>query len=170
LALDDSNTDALALLSEVGWMQHQFERAVADGERAVAVDPNYADGYRALSDALNASGRPKEALRAVETAMRLNPVGQDFYLYTMGNSYVQMGRYQEAISVLKRHLAAYANSIGGHLFMVVAYAELGRNQEARAEAAEVIRISPHFVVASLPRSKNPLQERYNSDLRKAGLK
>jgi predicted Zn-dependent protease len=107
----------------------------------------------------------------VEKAMRLNPVRQDFYAYAMGNSYVQMGRYQEAISVLKRHLAAYPNSIGGHLFMVVAYAELDRDQDERAEAAEVIRISPQFVVASLPGSKNvALQRRYDSDLRKAGLK
>jgi adenylate cyclase len=40
LALDDSNTDALALRCDVDWMQRRFDQAVADGERAVAINPN----------------------------------------------------------------------------------------------------------------------------------
>jgi hypothetical protein len=40
LALDDSSCDALGLLSGVDLIQRQFGRAVADGERAVAINPN----------------------------------------------------------------------------------------------------------------------------------
>jgi hypothetical protein len=55
----------------------------------------------------------------------------------------------------------------------VAYEELGRDQAARAEVAEVMRISPHFVM--LPPDKGVLRDvamnrRFNADLRKAGLK
>lgn len=52
LALDDSNVYALALVSDLDWMQRRFDEAVADGQRAVAINPNYAEGYRGLSDAL----------------------------------------------------------------------------------------------------------------------
>ena len=60
LALDDSNSDALALLSDIDWMQMRFDQAVIDGERAVAINPNYAGGYQALSDALELLESPKK--------------------------------------------------------------------------------------------------------------
>jgi adenylate cyclase len=172
LALDDSNSEALSLLSYVDWMQRRYDRAVAEAERAVVINPNYARGYLALSDALAVSGlKPDAALRAAEQAIRLDPAGQDFYTYALGDVYNQMGRYQEAIQVLKRHLAAYPNNLVAHLVMIMAYAELGRDQDARAGAAEVMRISPQFALASLGGGENvALNKRWQSDLRKAGLK
>jgi len=50
-----------------------LERALALAQRAVALDPNNADSYAKQADVLNFAGRPEEALRAVEQAMRLNP-------------------------------------------------------------------------------------------------
>jgi tetratricopeptide (TPR) repeat protein len=71
LDLDDSNSVALNTLSYVDWMQRRYDQAVVDAERAVAINPNDARGYTALSDALALSGfKPEEALRAVEQAMR----------------------------------------------------------------------------------------------------
>jgi adenylate cyclase len=40
LALDDSNSSALGLLSRLDWMQRRFDSAIADAERAVTIDPN----------------------------------------------------------------------------------------------------------------------------------
>jgi adenylate cyclase len=116
LALDDSNSLALVLLSYIDWMQRRYDQAVVDAERAVAINPNYAQGYTALSDALALSGfKPEEALRAAEQAIRLDPAGQDFYAYAVGNADNQMGRYQEAVSFLKRNLAAHPNNLVAHL-------------------------------------------------------
>jgi hypothetical protein len=55
------------------------------------------------------------------------------------------------------------------------YIELGREPEARAEAAEVLRVSPGFslegVVKGMPGNwQGATQQRYLADLRKAGLK
>ena len=83
-------------------MQRRFDQAVADGERAVAINPNYAGGYQALSDALIIVGKPEEALRAAQKAMRLDPTGKDFYSYDVGDAYVEMGRYTDAIPILKQ--------------------------------------------------------------------
>jgi adenylate cyclase len=173
LALDDSNSDALALLSDVDWNQRQFDQAVADARRAIALNPNYAQGYVVLSDALETVGKPEEALSAAEKAIRLDPSGQDAYAGEVTNGYFHMGRYQETISVLKRNLAAYPNNLVAHLGMVLAFEELGRDQDARAEAAEVMRISPQF--ALLPPEKGwnkdvAVNQRWDRDFRKAGLK
>ena len=154
-------------------MQRRFDQAVADGERAVAINPNYADGYQALSDALETVGKPEEALHAVEQAIRLDPSRPDFYSEELGNAYEHMGRYQEAISLGKRYLTAHPNSLVHHLGMVLCYVEVGRDQDARAEAAEVMRISPDFALPPPEKGWHKdlaWNERWDRDFRKAGLK
>src|SRR5712692_1593368 len=73
LALDDSLPGAHALLSGVYYFKQQYDPAIAEGERAIALDPNNADSYAEQADALNPAGRPEEALKMTEQAMRLNP-------------------------------------------------------------------------------------------------
>jgi adenylate cyclase len=85
-----------------------------------------------------------------------------------------MGRYEEAITALKRSLALYPTQLGAHAELVVCYSELGREEEARAEAAEVLRISPNFsleaVKQRLPIKDPAVLERHLAAQRKAGLK
>jgi adenylate cyclase len=144
LALDDSNSVALVVLCEIHWQQKRFDQAVAEGERAVAINPNFASGYVVLGEALDVANRVEEAMHAVEKAMRLDPTRPEFYEYFIAQGYVDMGRYQEAIPLLKRHLAVYPNQPWAHVALIEAYSELGREQEARVEAAELKRINPQF--------------------------
>ncbi len=55
-----------------------------------------------------------------------------------------MGRYEEAIPILKRTCRSISQQPMGHIGLIVAYTELGRDEDARAEAAEIMRISPGF--------------------------
>jgi hypothetical protein len=59
------------------------------------------------------------------------------------------------------------------VWLTVAYSELNRKEAARAEAAEIMRISPHFSLRAegerMSLQDQALQERYLNDLRKAGL-
>ena len=87
IALDDSLPGAYSLLSFVYTQRQQYDQAVAEGERAIALDPNNADSYAWQAEALNFAGRPEEALRAVEQAMRLNPRYPPFYLFALGWAY-----------------------------------------------------------------------------------
>jgi adenylate cyclase len=120
----------------------------------------------ALADALNCAGRPAEGLAAVEKAVRLNPGQRDLYLREQGWAYSQLGRWQEAISVLKR---ATINYPWPHVWLAVDYVELGRDDAARAEVAEILRLNPQFSDkiggAAFPANR----ERAIADLRKAGL-
>jgi len=168
LVLDDSNAVALAQLSQIDWLQRRFDKAVAEAERCVALNPNEPICYEALGQALNVSNRLQEALGAAEKAMRLDPSRQDFYAYFIGQSYVDMGRYQEAIPLLKRHLAVFPDQPWAHVALIEAYSELGRDQEARAEAAELKRINPQFAYKDVNKDA-ARNARYEHDLRKAGL-
>ena len=73
VALDDSLPLAHSLLSMVYAQKQQYDQAIAEGERAIALDPNNADSYAMQAEMLNFAGRPEDALRAMEQAMRLNP-------------------------------------------------------------------------------------------------
>ena len=57
--------------------------------------------------------------------------------------------------------------------MAVIYSELGREEEARTEVAEVLRINPNFSLKVFKQRlpyKDPAEvERYVAALRKAGL-
>jgi adenylate cyclase len=171
LALDDTNCSALALLCEVDWNYLRYDQAVADGERAVAINPNYAFGYETLSDTLIIDGKPEAAIRAAQKAIRLDPTGKDKYSTNVGLAYVEMERYEDAIPLLKQSLTEYPNIMVTHLFLIVAYVELGRGVDARAAAAEVIRMSPQFTVSSVPPGRDAVSYKRNlADLRKAGLK
>ncbi len=48
----------------------RHELALESAEQAVEFDPNYAGAYRTLAAVLLYSGRPADALRAMETAVR----------------------------------------------------------------------------------------------------
>jgi adenylate cyclase len=173
LALDDSNSSALALMSQIDWMQRQFARAVAEGERAVAINPNDPNCYEALSDALINSDKFEEAAGAAKTAMRLDPAHQDLYAFFVGSPYVFMGRYEDAIALLKRHIAVFPDNLWAHAMLAMAYVELGRVQDARAQASEVMRINPQFALPPPEKETNEdiaVNKHFQNDMRKAGLK
>jgi hypothetical protein len=57
------------------------------------------------------------------------------------------------------------------MWLIVAYIEVGRDEEARAEAAEIVRMSPQFTLASgRPGRDAAFGKRMQNDLRKVGLK
>jgi TolB-like protein/Tfp pilus assembly protein PilF len=173
IALDDSLPFAHMALGETYLFKKQYDQATAEAERAIALDPNSAAGYRGLAEIMDVSGKSAEAIGLAEKAMRLDPRNRDLYLFFEGWAYTQMGRHEEAIPILKRYNARYPNNWGAHAYLVVDYTELGREDEARAEAAEILRISPHFSLDTwmqISPQNQAYLKRVIADLRKAGLK
>jgi len=80
-------------LGETCLLKKQYDQATAEAERAIALDPNSAVGYKALAWIMDCSGKPAEAAGLAEKAMRLDPRNRDFYLWLVGWSYTQMGRF-----------------------------------------------------------------------------
>ena len=154
----------------------QHEKAIAELKKAIALSPNSADGLVGLGYILNFAGRPEEAIGLVKKAMRLNPMYPAYYLWELGHAYFITGRYEEAIETLKRVLDRNSDFMPAHAFLAASYSELGRQEEARAEAAEVERLrlgsqtSAEAVKQKLPYKDQAVLERLFDSLRKAGLK
>ena len=173
VALDDSQPTAHETLAYAYLGKKQHAQAIAEAERALSLDPNFADAYITLGDILSFAGRPEEAIRLVETAMRLNPCYPASYLWSLGHAYRLAGRYEEAIAALKRVLTRNPDHLIAHVLLAALYSGLGREEEARAEAAEVLRVSPNYSLAVV-RQRMPYQdpaelERILDGLRQAGL-
>jgi adenylate cyclase len=174
IALNDSFSVGHIVLGIVYLFQKQYEQAMAEMERAVALDPNDALGYAVLAQVLSRVGRLQEAIGMVEQALRRKPLIADQHLNHVGVTYALAGRPEEAIAPLRQYLSRYPNILGAHLTLAAVYSELGRAAEARAEAAEVLRINPQFSL-EVHRQREPIKdpallERQLAALRKAGLK
>ena len=117
----------------------------------------------------------EEAVHVGERALRLKalPV-DDRCLYGVATAYARAGRLEEAAKLHLRLLQQFPNFLGSHLDLAALYSELGREAEAQAAAAEVLRLNPHFSLEvhqqRVPLKDPAILERYIAALRKAGLK
>jgi adenylate cyclase len=147
---------------------------IAEGEKAIALNPNSAVSHMLFGKILTFAGRHEEAIPELQRAIRLNPIPPNIYLYSLGISYTLTGQYNEAIPWGENAVRREPNSLMARLFMAAAYSRAGRDEEARVEAAEVLRINPIFSIENFAKSltyKNQEDaERTISALRKAGLK
>jgi TolB-like protein/Tfp pilus assembly protein PilF len=172
--LDGSLPHVYLLLSDVYLFQKQHDQAIAAAERAIALAPSLGDGYSRLGHVLHWAGRPEEAIEWLKKGRRLDPRNPVPYLISLAESYRLLRRYEEAIATYRRALQFSANLIGPHFFLAVIYSELDREEEARAEATEILRISPNFSVEVARRRlpfKDPAEVEHVIDaLHKAGLK
>jgi adenylate cyclase len=172
LALDDSLPTAHQLLGHVYQARQQHEQAIAEAERAIVLAPNYANGYATLGQMLNVAGRPEDAIEVAEKALRLDPRNPSEALAALGNAYRLTGRYEEAIATFKK-LQNFRDHPVAHMFLAIMYSEMGREEEARVEAAEILRVMPNFSLAEMkqrmPWKDQTRVERDLEALRKAGL-
>ncbi|UCH08820.1 MAG: tetratricopeptide repeat protein, partial [Deltaproteobacteria bacterium] len=174
IALDDSLPEAHAILGEVYLWKKQHEQAVAESEKTIALNPNDADGIVRLGNILNWTGRPGKAIELVKKAMRLNPMYPVWYLWNLGHAYFLTDQYEEAIETLKRCLDRTPDFLPAHIYLTASYIRLGRNEEAQAQAAQVMKLSSKTSTKAwrqrIPYKDQAISERLFDSLRKAGLK
>jgi len=112
----------------------------------VSLDPNSAYAYLALGTVLNFAGRSREAVPYLKKSLRLSPIPVDPATFLrLGTAYCDPGQYEEAVACFKKTLQLYGKDhLSAHVSLVYTYVFMGREKEARAEAAEVLRIDPAF--------------------------
>jgi len=168
IVLDDTYAEAYALLGFLFVMAQQDDKAIALGEKAVALNPNSADAHFRLGKILAlADGRNEEAIPEYKKAIRLNPIPPNIYLYSLGMAYASTGQYEEGIAWCEKAVRQEPDSFFARIMMTVIYSWSGRDEVARAEAVEVLRLNPKF---SLQKYEKKFSESMISALRKAGLK
>jgi adenylate cyclase len=174
LALDDTLAEAHGLLGFLYTQKREYDKGIAEGERAVALNPGGATVLVDYASSLNFAGRSEEAIPLLQKAIRLDPSGSQRNYTTLGNAFMFTGRYEEAVSAYKKALQYSPNFLWVHIMLTATYSMMGREEEARAEAAEVLRINPKFSLdfwarRALVRDES-IRDKIFTALRKAGLK
>ena len=174
LVLDESDPGTHTCLAWLYIMQRQHDKGIASAERALQLGPGEARAHFNLGHALMYACRFNEAIQYVEEAIRLDPFPPNTYFHVLSVNYRFVGRYEEALVQLKKAHELDPNNLFTHLGLAHTYANLGRMEEARAAAAEVLRLHPKFSLENYAKAM-PLKDQSAVDfiiggLRKAGLK
>jgi len=167
IALDNSNADAHGQLGVLFSFIRQYEKALAQAEKAVALSPSSAESHYLLAKVLTFTGKAEESIPEYKTAIRLNPITPNNYLWSLGLAYAETGQYEEGIIWCEKAIRQEPDSQMAHIMMTVVYSWSGRDEDARAEAAEVLRINPNFSLERFAKRAGP---KLVEALRKAGLK
>lgn len=138
--LDPKLPDAHAALGQTLGRKGEHEAAIAAFRRAMALNPNFTDWRYA--QALVYAGEPIPAIEIVKRHMRLDPFYIALAPQFLGIAHYLLREYPLALQPLQEAVARAPNWRNAHLWLAATYAQMGRMEAARAEAAEVLRIEP----------------------------
>jgi adenylate cyclase len=148
----------------------QPQRALAEYERALALNPNNADLLAQYGWRLPGLGRAEEAVESIKKAMRLNPVYPNWYGQALMFALYNARRYKEAIAVADTVRVSHLRTF---LVLAGSYAQLGQLDDAHESAAKALEKQPGFSLRAwreIHRFARPEDsEHYFEGLRKAGL-
>jgi class 3 adenylate cyclase/TolB-like protein len=168
-ALDPSDADCHWALGLIYLWKREPGRAMASYERARSLSPSHPDLLSDMADALTYFGRLEEAIQLGQTALALNPNKPDWYMWNVAAAFYLSGNYEEAL----RHLEQMAQPGPAYRLLAATYAQLGRQENAREAAEELLKVNPDFSIsrfaAQAPYTRNEELARYVSGLRMAGL-
>jgi adenylate cyclase len=173
IVLDDTFAEAHGRLGFLYSMTRRHDRGVAEAEKAVALNPNSATTHWFLGKTLSFASRWEESIPEYKKAMRLNPIPPHNYLWSLGLSYAFTGQYDEATTWCEKAVRKAPDSLLDRMMMAVVYSWSGRDEEARAEATEILRIQPKFSLKKFEKKltykREEDREKFIGALRKAGL-
>jgi adenylate cyclase len=147
------------------------DEAVAEFERALALNPNYVDPM--IGFGLLLAGHATRAIEFLQANMRLDPLGFPLRHVYMGQALYVLGRHAEAISHLCESTVRLPDFWENYAFLAAAYAQLQQFDEAAAAIVQLLRTNPNVTIEkttlSLPYYASAHIEHIHEGLRKAGL-
>ncbi len=108
---------------------------------ALQINPNHADAWAFLGVMKVGEGRAVEGIDDLRKAFRLNPHPPGWYYWHLGVIQYAARRYEDAVQTL-RHEATHRS--GSQRILAASLAQLGRTEEAKAEAAQFLAAHPRF--------------------------
>jgi len=175
LKLRPDHAIAHSALGESRMYGNRALQGIAERERALAIDRNYANAHGLIGLGKVYVGRNDETEAHILEALRISPRDARVGVWALiaGVAKFYSGRDEEAVAWLSRSIETRPNA---HFYFAAALARLGRLEEARETARAGLELNPGFTIArmrSLAFSDNPVylagRERVYEGLRIAGL-
>jgi len=173
--LDDRDAMAHAILGRVLSMRHLHDEAIAECEKAIALNPNLAQAQFGLGLALVLGGQPSGAVTNLENAARLSPRDPNYYAFLVVHAWAELlrHRFDSALEWARRAVAQPNSGVWGNATLAIALAHLDRREEARAALDVLIEQKPDmslsFISETLPFKRESDSQIFEQGLRRAGL-
>jgi tetratricopeptide (TPR) repeat protein len=148
-ALGSRPDDAeLLVLAGCAGVELGREDAVEQLQRATALQPDNAEAWHHLGEALATEGRMEEAGNAFRRAVELNPNDQ-LALTHLGHTAYATGNDEEAVSLLSQAADSARGTSTAAISLVDMYRTLGQYDEALAQARRIGDADPDDIMTQL---------------------
>jgi TolB-like protein/class 3 adenylate cyclase/tetratricopeptide (TPR) repeat protein len=148
LSLAPSHPLAHLFLGRLLIFSKHGHQAIAECERALALDRNLAAAHATIGMAKLFIGRSDETEAHVREALRLSP--RDTFAFswvaTAGVAKLYLGDDEEAVAWLRRAIEINRNLPNAHFYLAAALANLGQLTEAQAAAVAGLAINPTYTI------------------------
>ena len=135
--------NSLGLLYE---QEGKLDQARESYEKALRLNPDYADSHNNLGAMHLKAGETDKAVRAFRKAHEID-VQAPQPLVNLGNAYLQMKRFQDAISALGKAAQMRPDAAEVHHNLGYAFLESGRLDGALASFDNALRVQPQYASA-----------------------
>jgi TolB-like protein/class 3 adenylate cyclase len=139
VALDDTDHQPHIVLAWIYQKQRQYDAARRHLDRALALNPNDADGLADRSLLLTCQGELEAGKAWAEAAIRLNPNHPDYYLLFLSLSHFLTRNYSEAIRLQEMVVAGFPDR---KAVEAAIYAQAGDLHKAGESLQEFLRQYP----------------------------
>ncbi len=119
------------------------------------------------------AGRPERGLELVKRAMRVCPLYRPGFLRALAQAYRFSGNPEAAVDAFRESLKRESSYLAPHVNLTSVLGELGRIDEAKQAACEILRLAPDFSIGNymegLSYRNTKDSQRVEEGLRQAGL-
>src|SRR5271165_3203933 len=144
VALDGADAEARSLLAHTLWRRADYEGALSEVGRALAISPNLASAHGTLGAALIFSGHPREGLVALERSIRLDPRDprSAIRLNQVALGLYFSRDYAAAVEAAKHAIRSYPDFPNPYRWLAAALAQLGWIEGAREALKKAVAVAP----------------------------
>ena len=145
-AIEKNPKDPFARLT-ASWtaiLEKDLDRAKSEADIALSLNPNYSGAYLILGHIQTLSGRPLEAIPALERATRLDPAFRPTHLHFLGMAYLLAGKYETAAALLRERILLMPGTDFSRVLLASALGHLNEGDEARRIWKELKEINPKY--------------------------
>ena len=125
-----------------------YDKALAMTEKAIEIDPKFANAYYNLGLIHQKTGDRGKAIALGKRALEIDPKLHMAY-FSLGAFYFENGQYPEAGEAYKKFLAVYPYFPEVHNLLAIVYSAQKQFDNAIKEFEEEIRVNPSHVLAHL---------------------
>ncbi len=147
--------------------------ALAQADKALVLNPNYALAYGTRGLIETYLGHPLAAIPMIERAILLDPVFTQQYMHFLGSAYLVAGQFDAAAASFRERIRLAPKTDLSRAFLASALGHLDEVDEARRVWSELKDISPKYSLAGhlarLPFQNDTDLARIKEGLAKAGL-